>query len=631
MRGRGVLGTAGHIDHGKTALVAALTGVDTDRLKEEKARGITIELGFAELPGVQGPDLGVVDVPGHEGFVRTMVAGATGMDVVLLVVSAEEGVMPQTREHLDIVRLLDVPELVVALTKRDLVEDDWLGLVTDEIRELLAGTPYDTAAVVPVSAVSGDGLDVLRQAIDEAAGRAVRDRSEDVTRLPLDRVFTVRGTGTVATGTLWSGALREGMQVQVLPGDGSARIRGLQVHGRPVSEARGGDRTAVALAGPGLERAGVARGAWIVADAPWRATWMLTARVSVLPGALWPLTHNQRVRVHLGTAEVLARVVALETDEIVQGGSGWVQLRLEAPTVARCRDRLILRSYSPVTTLGGGIVAEPWPSKRRRLTREAAERLGRLAEGDAAASLSALLEDAGWAGVPVAELPLRTGFPPGVCTRALAGGGEGVFAPGDVAFSATVAREGADRIVAFLEAEHRTDPLTPSVSRSRVRAVLPSWAHPKLADWIIASLLDEGQVEEVDGGLRRAGFTPTPSADQEDAARRMEAAFARAGLAFPAVSDLPSDLAGREDLWPLLRLLEARGVLVSIADGVYVHAPALAEAIERLRAALGGRSDLGPTDFREVLQVSRKHLIPILNHLDGLGVTRREGDLRRVP
>ncbi|MYJ16997.1 MAG: selenocysteine-specific translation elongation factor, partial [Gemmatimonadetes bacterium] len=356
-----ILGTAGHIDHGKTALVQALTGVDTDRLAEEKRRGITIDLGFAELPVSDDLAFGVVDVPGHESFIRNMLAGATGMDLVLLVVSADEATMPQTREHLAIVRLLGVERVVVALSRIDLVEEEWLELALDDVRELLAGTPYADAPIVPTSAVTGAGLDELRAALAREGGRARARLDADIVRLPVDRVFTVRGTGTVVTGTLWSGSLSLDQRIRLEPGGLAARVRGLEVHGRSVRTARAGERTAVALAGSRVGREAVGRGQVVVGADPWVAADRVTARIELLPDTAWGIERGQRVRVHLGTSEVMARVFLLDCAEIVAGEVAWAQLRLEAPLVARTRDHVVLRSYSPMTTIGGGIVAEPSP------------------------------------------------------------------------------------------------------------------------------------------------------------------------------------------------------------------------------------------------------------------------------
>ena len=331
-----ILGTAGHIDHGKTALVHALTGIDTDRLREEKERGITIDLGFAELSdGVR--HMGVVDVPGHEGFIRNMVAGATGMDVVLLVIAADEGVMPQTREHLDIVTLLGVERLVVALTKADLVDEEWLEMVREEVQGLLAGGPYEGATILPTSVRTGAGVEALARTLLATAEQGSERDSTDPARLPVDRVFTVHGTGTVVTGTLRSGRLRIGDRVRVIPGELVARVRGLQVHGREVEEARLGERTAVALAGAGTDRQTLARGQAVISGPGWAPASMLTARLRVLQGAGWRIARGQRVRVHLGTAEVMARCAVLEAEALEPGDEGWVQLRLEEPVPARAR------------------------------------------------------------------------------------------------------------------------------------------------------------------------------------------------------------------------------------------------------------------------------------------------------
>ncbi|MCJ7626816.1 MAG: selenocysteine-specific translation elongation factor, partial [Longimicrobiales bacterium] len=330
-----ILGTAGHIDHGKTALVKALTGVDTDRLKEEKERGITVDLGFAEYQPREDVLFGVVDVPGHEGFIRNMLAGATGMDLVLLVVAADEGVMPQTREHFSIVQLLRVPRLVVAVTKSDLVDSDWMDLVREEVQELLQDTRFDGAPILPVSSLTGQGLDELGEALATVGLEAEEKGADDVVRLPIDRVFTIRGAGTVVTGTLWTGELREGTRVLLLPGDREGRVRSLQVHGQEVREARAGARVAVGLSGSKVGHQGLSRGQTLVEGGGWEVSWMLTCWISLLSDTGWELEQGQRVRVHLGTAEVLARVTLFQIDRLGGGEEGWAQLRLEEPVLAR--------------------------------------------------------------------------------------------------------------------------------------------------------------------------------------------------------------------------------------------------------------------------------------------------------
>ncbi|MCG6990152.1 MAG: selenocysteine-specific translation elongation factor [Gemmatimonadetes bacterium] len=625
---RAILGTAGHIDHGKTALVRTLTGVDTDRLPEEQARGITIDLGFAELAREGHTPFGVVDVPGHEAFVRTMVAGATGMDVVLLVVAADESVMPQTREHLDIVELLAVPEVVVALTKCDAVDDEWIALVTEDVRTLLAGTAYAGAPVVPTSAVTGQGIEALLTELDGAAGRARRRAVDDLTRLPVDRAFTVQGTGTVVTGTLWSGSVAPGERVRLLPGGLGARVRGVQVHGHDVPRAEAGVRVALALAGVGRELA--ARGLAVVKEDGWRETWMLTARVRVLEDAPRGIEHNQRVRVHLATAEVLARCALLQGRPVGPGETGWVQLRLEAPTVARARDRLVLRSYSPLVTLGGGEVAEPCPSKRRSLGDDDLAALARVLDGSPTDALRGVLDLAGWEGVPAAELPVRCGATPSQVAASRRQPDGGVTAGGRAFAPAVVARAEA-RVAEALDEAHRREPLRPVVSLDRLRAAVPAWAPAVLADVAVHRLAEAGTLELADGGARSPGFVPVPSPDQEEACGRLAALYAASGLAPPTVAELPAELRGRVDLPEILRYMEGRGVLHTLAEGLFIDATALRQAGEAVSTNLAGRSGLGPADFREVLPVSRKHLIPLLLHLDGVGITVRRGEGRDVP
>ena len=626
-----VLGTAGHIDHGKTALVRALTGVDTDRLEEEKRRGITIDLGFAELSDGRRR-MGVVDVPGHEDFVRTMVAGATGVDAVLLVVAADEGVMPQTREHLQIVRLLDVERLVVALTKADLVEDpEWMALVRDDVRGLLADTPWADAPVVPTSVETGEGLDALAGALldlVEAPSRRTRGE-DDVARLPLDRAFTVKGTGTVVTGTLVSGTLRSGQRVRVLPDGPEARLRGLQVHGREVEEVRAGERTAAALAG--VDREALHRGQALVAGEGWRATDRLTVRLSVLADAEREVVHGQRVRVHLGTSEVMGRVVLLEGAEAVPPGQeGWAQLRLERPVVARAGDRLVIRFYSPMTTVGGAVVAEPLPPRRTRLEAGEEEALARLLGDDADGRVAAALGLAGWGGAAVAALPVVTGLTPGNADEALGRLiAQGARMVEGVAVAAPRVDEGRRRLLEAVDVHHAEEPLRPGVEAEAFRRALPGGAAAGLADALLAELVAEGELAVDRGVVARPGFRPTLSAAQERMRERLEAVYREAGLAPPSVAELPAEVAG-EDLWPLLRLLEGAGALVALEDGVFAWRPTVEAAIENVRRALGGREGLGPADFKDVLPVSRKHLLPLLAHLDRRGVTVRRGDGRDV-
>src|SRR5689334_1399008 len=394
-----ILGTAGHIDHGKTSLVRALTGVDTDRLPEEKRRGITIDLGFAplELDGVG--TLGVVDVPGHEAFVRTMVAGATGIDLALLVVAADEGVMPQTREHLAILRLLGVRAGVVALTKADLVDDEWLALVRDDVAAAVADGPLAEAPIVAVSSLTGQGIDELRAALAAAARRVPGRATEDLFRMPIDRAFTIRGTGTVVTGTVWSGMLRRDATLRLFPSGDTVRVRSLQAHGHAVDRIHAGERAAIALAGVELARVG--RGAVLVAGDAWRPSTVLRADVALLDDVARPVGPRHQLRLHLGTSEVGARLVATG-GALAPGEHRPARIVVDEPVVARTGDRFVLRGGSPLGTVGGGIVTDPLAPQRARAWVRRADSV--------ADALDHFLREATQSGLDVAELPVRLGI-----------------------------------------------------------------------------------------------------------------------------------------------------------------------------------------------------------------------------
>ena len=627
-----ILGTAGHVDHGKTALIRVLTGVDTDRLQEEKERGITIELGFAELPIDSQLRFGVVDVPGHEAFVRAMVAGAAGMDVVLLVIAADEGVMPQTREHLAIVELLGVPELIVAITKVDMVDEEWLELVDAEIQELLEGTRYKSATRLPTSAAEETGLGPLMDALKEAARRVHSRDGGDLVRLPLDRVFTIQGTGTVVTGTLWTGTLRDGDRVRILPLELQAKVRGLQVHDRPVEEAVAGDRTAVAITGEGADRAQVVRGTILVKDEGWSPSWMITALIELLNDQDWSICKNQRVHVHHGTSEVLARCSLLEVDQLSPGESGWVQLRLEKPLAVRGRDRFVLRAYSPVTTIGGGVVVEPMAPKRNRIDQPTRKALFAVLRGDPLSAISGHLDLRGWEGADAGALPVQTGFLPGVIKSALAEIGQASLVRTSRQLFANSVREQAERLIkAAVQNSHTNNPLRTSVPLASVRAALPKLAPSDLADAVLAGLLEEGVLESANGGVRDPAHRPKLSLEQEEISARLEELFSSGGLAAPSVEELPPDLRGRQDIWSLIQRLEGVGAIRQIAHGIYVKSEELKSAEKRIMEMFSGQNNLGPADFKRALPVTRKRLIPLLNYFDGKGTTVRHEKGRDVP
>jgi selenocysteine-specific elongation factor len=626
-----ILGTAGHIDHGKTALVLALTGVDTDRLAEEKARGITIDLGFADLQ--EGElRLGIVDVPGHEGFVKNMLAGATGMDVVLLIVAADEGVMPQTREHHAILRLLGVEQVVVALTKADLVDPEWLELAREDVRELLAGGPFADAPIVPTSSVTGDGLEELRAEIRRAATRTRPGDPDDLAVLPVDRVFSVRGTGTVVTGTLWSGRLRVGEKVRVEPGSVDARIRGLQVHGADTDSVDAGHRVAVALTGEGVDVEALRRGQTLVTLPDWEPSPMLTVRVRVLEDSSWALDQGQRVRVHVGTAEVMARCALLGIERVGPGEEGWVQLRLEAPVVARAGQRLVLRSYSPVITFAGGEVVEVHPPKRRVRANVPGALLAAVRSPGPGDALAAILELAGVEGVRETLLPVLTGLNSRQVKEAL----EECTASGALLadgrwVGADAVREHRQRVLDEIRRVHLQEPFRPGAPLEALRALAPTGAPRGFTDVVLKAAAESGEAELREGAASLAGFQPSFSPEQQALRASLVGIYREAGLSPPTLDELPEQARSDPAFLALVRALEADGTLVALEPDLLVDAGSLDEGIRRTRDLLGGAGGLGPADFREALPVSRRYLLPLLRHLDRIGVTRNSGDVREVP
>ncbi len=620
-----ILGTAGHIDHGKTALVRALTGTDTDRLPEEKRRGITIDLGFARLDMPGDVHIGIVDVPGHEAFIRNMLAGATGMDLALLVVAADEGVMPQTREHLAILEFLGVRRLVVALTKADLVEPEWLELVRDEVATLLDSGPWPDAPAQPVSVIDGRGLDELRGLLATGADAVVDRNAADLFRLPVDRVFTVRGTGTVVTGTVWSGQIRRDAQVRILPADVRARVRGIQSHGNDAQEAVAGERAALALAGPA--RTDLTRGDVLVDADGWATARIVTARIRCARDAA-PLRQRQRIRFHLGTAEVLGRIAVLDSTSIEPGSEGWAQVRLESPVVARAGDRFVLRSYSPLQTIGGGVIVEPHAPRRRGLPSPAAAAFGGILTGTPAAASRAAARLAGWSGVPASALPIATGAAPDLLPRAAEEAG--LIAVSSTFFDPDHVDRARDLLLETIDAHHAAHPLSPGIHRDELRQALPARTPDGLADAVLVTLTESGVIETQGHAVRRAGWTATLTPDQTHAAADILAFIDQAGFAAPSPTELPEPLRTRADLQDLLRHLVRTAGLEALPQDRFLAATHAARAREQVREALSRQPTMSPGDFRDLFGITRKFLIPLLEHLDRTGVTVRSGDARHL-
>ncbi len=610
-----ILGTAGHVDHGKTALVKALTGVDTDRLEEEKRRGITIDLGFAPLHLDNGLTLGVVDVPGHEAFVRNMVAGATGIDLALLVIAADEGMMPQTREHLNILRLLGVRAGVVALSKCDLVEAEWLELVRDDVSAALDDTPLAAAPIISTSTVSGDGLAALREAIARAARALPTRRGDDLFRMPIDRAFSLKGTGTVVTGTVWSGTLARESVARVMPLEKPVRVRGLESHGAPVPAATTGMRAAVALGG--VEVGELRRGQVLVADESWAPSTVVLARVEILASARRALGPRTQLRFHLGTADVGARVVAVG-GALRPGSSAAARIVLDEPVIARAGDRFVLRGEAPLVTIGGGIIDDPMPQARRarpwqQVALSAADRLERH------------LADAGVRGVAVASLPVRLGTGSAQALE-LAEADESLGARriADRMYSAQAVARAREALMRLVDEHHRVAPLEPGAPLQSVRARVG--APHELVDLMVRESLASGELQLGGGLIARRGWSPRLSDRQARLRGDLLAALHRAGREPPSASELQESYG--EDVVPLLRLMEREQELVAVEADRWFSRPALEEMVSQLRSGMKPGAEHSPAELRDILGSSRKFLIPFLEYCDRHHITERRSSGR---
>lgn len=620
-----VVGTAGHIDHGKTTLVKALTGQDTDRLPEEKARGISIDLGFAPLTLPSGRHAAFVDVPGHERFIRNMVAGVHGMDVALLVVAADEGVMPQTREHLAILELLGVQRGLTVLTKADLVEADWLELVSEDTRQVLQGTFLEHRPIMAVSAPTGQGLHSLLAALDELADEVPSRPAGGMVRLPVDRVFSVKGFGTVVTGTLTSGHLEVEDVVNILPDEEKARIRGLQVHGRTVSGVASGNRVAVNLGG--VERSEIRRGQVLVRPGTMSATSLTAVRLKLLAEAP-PLNHRARVHAHVGTQEVLARVYFYDRNELESGDEAWAELRFEEPVVVQKGDRVLLRSYSPVMTIGGAEVAEVGIHHRRREAGLLQKLEGRL-RADPMEAVTTLLVEKGQPYV-LAELARDAGLPLDELLGMVTQLSDVLVWEGRQAVHQQSVRQAEELVARLIGQAHRDFPLRPGVTREALRPELPGW-DARMTGWLLEQMEARGLVSLDREWVALPGFCPEP--DDRDRAWR-DAILERlksAGLKPPDILTVAKEVGLSDPHVPeLLQWMMAAGDLTKVEENLYVTREHFEEAVKTVRGALKNQGALGMSALREVLGTSRRYAVPLLERMDEARITRRVGDTRTL-
>ncbi len=624
-----VLGTAGHIDHGKTALIKALTGTDTDRLAEEKQRGISIELGYAELKLPSGTAMSVVDVPGHEKFVRNMVAGASGIDIFLLVVAADDGVMPQTREHMAIIRLLGIPQGVVAITKADLVEEDMLELVQADVDDFLTETPYAKAPVIPVSSKTGAGLPLLLGALEDAAARAAQaHHASPAARLPVDRVFTLKGIGTVVTGTLWSGEICADDNLRVLPDSLPARARSVQVHDRAVACAAAGQRAAINLSGIGKDL--LSRGQMIVKGEGLRSVYMVDARISLLDNSP-QLKYGAQVRFHHGTAEATAKLMFADRARLRPGESCFAQVRLKKKIVPARGDRFILRSLSPVTTIGGGVVIDPAPRKHGR-GEAYTRRLEILETGKTVAVVSLLLSEAGKRGLNLNGLISGSNLPKGQLKRSLEDPAVAVgreASGGLIYFSPQIISELESLILKTLKLRQEESPAEPSLAAGGLAKALDMAPDDSSFQALLAGMIKSGGVAFAKQRYLLASAETRLSKAQEQLLDSVSDQLKEAGLMPPPVSELAALTgAGGQDLQLILGLLEERGAVVKVKPELYFAAG----AVEQARRAVVGRCQetgrITLAELRDALGVSRKFAQALLEYFDRNGLTRRLEDYR---
>lgn len=638
-----IIGTAGHIDHGKTTLVRALTGVDADRLPEEKRRGITIDLGFAELD-LGAVTVGFVDVPGHERFVKNMLAGAHGIDMVALVIAADEGVMPQTREHFDITRLLETKSGLVVITKADMVDAELLELVCAEVEDLTKDSFLENAPVIAVSAKTGEGIEKLKDTLRALAVQLPSHSSKTIARLPIDRAFTMRGFGAVVTGTLIAGEIAEGDEVEILPAKTKARVRGVQVHGRAVKRAEAGQRTAINLGG--VEVAEIERGMTLAPVNRLHPTQIIDAHIEVLMSAPRALRSRQRVRVHIGAAEVLARVQVLESSgEIAAGANGFAQLRLESPVVGVLNERFIVRSYSPSHTIAGGKILDALAAKHRGKTGRAVarERLAALLNADDTTRVVLFINASGEHTLRRTELAARTGWRDEVLDAALRQAiqrGE-VFEVEGAGEKFYIGREAFAQLMQTtldaVEAHHKREPLSRGMLRETLREQNFSHIAPEIFRAVLLHMETHGKVVSERDIVRATSHAVSLSSTDAKLKNQLEAIYKNAKLEAPTIDEAltraglalaPQRAHGRK----LLQMLLDAGTLTRISGDLLFHHAALDALIQNLRdyAAQNNSRMIDVAKFKDLAGVSRKYAIPLLEYLDRVRVTRRAGDNRQI-
>lgn len=629
-----VLGTAGHIDHGKTSLVKAMTGINTDRLKEEQVRGITIELGFAWLDLPNGIRIGIVDVPGHEKFVKNMVAGASGIDLVAMIIAADEGVMPQTKEHMEICQLLGIKYGIVVLTKLDLVDEEWLELVTDDIKKFVKGTFLDDAPVIPVSAATGQGIDEFIKVLSEISPNIPGRSSSGLFRLPVDRVFSMKGFGTVITGTLISGRVQVGDTIMIYPSGITAKVRGIQVHNESVSEAIAGMRTAINF--QGLEKASVNRGEIVSTPGALISTFMIDVSLHFLSSNKKPVKNRTRVRFHAGTSEIPGNLILLDREELLPGEDAVAQLRLDTPVAVVKDDRFVLRSVSPVRTIAGGQILNPVPVKHKRFKAEITKGLESISDLLPEDLVSYYVAQSGFKGASMSELKVMTN----ISEKQLDGNLQNLLSKKSI-----ILADKENRIYLHqdilndlklestnsLDAYHKANPLKAGMPKEELKSKMPDFLNPKFFNLIINQMIKEKEIELDEDMVRRKGHKVSLGEDQSRIKDKIIEIYRTSGLTPPFLKDLIGevkiDSAKAKDV---LMLLVNEGVIVKIKEDFYIHSENISNLKNMVVEFLKANEEMTTPQFKDMTGASRKYLIPLLEYFDSKNVTIRIGDIRKL-
>lgn len=629
-----ILGTAGHIDHGKTSLVRALTGIETDRLKEEKERGITIELGFAFMDLPSGTHVGIVDVPGHERFVKNMVAGASGLDMVAMIIAADESIMPQTREHLEICCLLGLKHGLIVLTKKDLVEQEWLEMVMEDIKEFTADTFLENAPIIPVSSSTGEGMDLLIKTIDEISENIPEKTSSGLFRIPVDRVFTMKGFGTVITGTLVSGKISVGDSVMIYPRKVSTKIRGIQVHNSPVESARAGMRTAINFQGLDLDE--VNRGDVIALPETLKPSYLVDASFTYLKSNSRPLKNRSKIRFHTGTAELHGNLILLDTEQVEPGETAIVQIRLDTPLTCVKDDRFVIRSETPVRTVGGGVILNPIPKKHKRLKDDISEGLTSITVGDIEAGINFQIEQTGYSGISFDDLKLMTNLSEkkldAIMSKVLSDRNAiQVDKENRIYIHEKTLNSFNEKVLSILANYHKSFPLKNGMPKEELKSKFPDFAGGKFFNHAILKLIKENRLIQHENVVHLPNHKVALQEDQKKIRENIIAIYQKNGLTPPTYKQMCEELnIDSQAAKDVLLLLVKEGLIIKVKDDLFFETSAIKNLEKQLVEFLIANEDISAPLFKDMTGVSRKYLIPLLEYFDSINLTIRIGDTRKL-